>query len=318
MIRFGLCCKFFKEPIRFRTTTVTAVSRLKDRDRLQKLDELCLHNAISLLESLKFCCNNNIKAFRINSQILPVKTHSQVGYDIKDLPFAKKIISIFQECGKFAKENDIRLSFHPDQFVVLNSPDKGVFERSVEELCYQAQVAQWVGADVINVHGGGAYGNKKEALGRLVGVIEKLPKTVKDRITLENDDRSYTPKELIPVCQKVGVPFVYDVHHHRCLADGLTVGQVTNKAVKTWGKREPLFHISSPKEGWKGPQPFRHHDFINAKDFPNEWKGLNMTVEVEAKAKEVAILKLQKDLKAKGFYENIAYNDPCRRSRTLH
>ena len=71
--------------------------------------------------------------------------------------------------------------------------------------------------------------------------------------------------------------------------------EATEQAISTWN-REPMFHISSPLEGWKGPKPNRHHDFINIVDFPDCWRDLSLTVEVEAKAKEVAILKLMKQL----------------------
>jgi len=92
---------------------------------------------------------------------------------------------------------------------------------------------------------------------------------------------------------------VYDVHHHRCLPDGLSLAEATARARQTW-KSEPLFHISSPLEGWDGPKPERHHDYINAADFPKEWLGWPLTVEVEAKAKELAIARLQRDLMSQG------------------
>jgi hypothetical protein len=97
---------------------------------------------------------------------------------------------------------------------------------------------------------------------------------------------------LIPTC----LPLVYDVHHHRCLGDGLSVERATADAVSTWN-REPLFHISSPREGWHGPKPERHHDYINPADFPDCWQPLTVTVEVEAKAKELAVLRLQRYLR---------------------
>jgi UV DNA damage endonuclease len=89
---------------------------------------------------------------------------------------------------------------------------------------------------------------------------------------------------------------VYDVHHHRCNPDGLSVEQATKKALATWN-REPMFHLSSPLEGWEGPKPERHHDFIDVTDFPDCWRRRKLTVEVEAKAKEVAVAKLLTDLK---------------------
>jgi UV DNA damage endonuclease len=116
-------------------------------------------------------------------------------------------------------------------------------------------------------------------------------------LTLENDDRVYTPEDLLPVCDKLGMPLVYDVHHHRCLTDGLSPEQATQAALKTWD-REPLFHLSSPREGWKSQTPHYHHDYIDPKDFPRAWQGLDITVEIEAKAKELAVKKLMKQIGA--------------------
>ena len=200
----------------------------------------------------------------------------------------------------------LRLSFHPDQFVVLNSPNPKTLAHSLAELSYQAEVAEWVGADTVNIHGGGAYGDKVAALRVLRENIERLPQPVRARLTLENDDKVYTPADLLPVCADTGVPLVYDVHHHRCLPDGLSVAEATKRARKTW-KSEPLFHISSPIEGWDGPKPERHHDYINAADFPQEWLGWPLTVEVEAKAKELAVARLMADLDRKSTRLNSSH-----------
>jgi UV DNA damage endonuclease len=295
-LRLGLCCQFASEPIKFRTTTVTAMLRLAKPERLQRLSDLCRINADSLMAALEFCGQHDIGAFRINSQILPVKTHPEAGYDMHELPDGDAIIERFKECGQFANVHDLRLSFHPDQFVVLNSPKSDVVARSVDELRYQAEVADWVGADTINLHGGGAYGDKPSALDRLRHTILGLPEPIRSRLTLENDDKVYTPSDLLPVCNDTGIPMVYDVHHHRCLPDGCSVRDITEQARKTWQK-EPLFHISSPIDGWDGPKPSRHHDYIDVDDFPSEWLGWPLTVEVEAKAKELAIAKLATDLR---------------------
>ena len=192
--------------------------------------------------------------------------------------------------------HDLRLSFHPDQFVVLNSPNPKTLAHSLAELNHQAEVAEWIGADTINIHGGGAYGDKPTALRALRANIERLPAPVRSRLTLENDDKVYTPEDLLPVCADTGVPLVYDVHHHRCLPDGLSIEDATDRARATWN-REPLFHLSSPLEGWDGPKPERHHDYIDAADFPKAWLGWLLTVEVEAKAKELALARLLADLK---------------------
>jgi UV DNA damage endonuclease len=295
MLRFGLCCQFVGQPISFRTTTATSLLHMKPADQQLKLSSLCLANAESLLLALQYCAHNGIGSFRISSSILPIKTHPQVGYSVDELPDAELIISAYRRCGTFAAERSIRTVFHPDQFVVLSSPRKDVVEKSMEELEYQAEVAEWVGADVINIHGGGAYGNKAAALARFIRNVDRLPDAVRSRLTIENDDKVYTPKDLLPLCRATGVPLVYDVHHHRCLPDGLTIEQATDAAFCTWG-REPLFHISSPLEGWGGPKPQRHHDYVDVRDFPDCWQQRRITVEVEAKAKEIAVLLLRDEL----------------------
>ena len=295
MIRWGLCCIFREAPIKFRRTTAKYLARLLPDERLHHLSTICLHNARSLLEALQFCQENGIYDFRINSQILPLKTHPQIGYTIEALPQSTEIVKAFKKCKTYCRQHNLRTSFHPDQFILLSSPNPEVTRRSISDLRYQAEVAEWVGADVINIHAGGAYGNKEEALKRLVKRIRGLPQNVRQRLTLENDDRLYTPRDLLPVCEKLKIPFVYDLHHHRCLPDGWNVEDTTHRALRTWN-REPLFHISSPLKPWRDGNPRNHHDYINPKDFPELWLNLDITVEVEAKAKELAVLKLIKDI----------------------
>lgn len=291
-LRWGLCCQFAEHPIRFRSTTVTAMLRYAPAERHRRLAELCRENADALWKALEYCAGHGIGCFRINSQILPVKTHSEAGYRIEDLPGAGQIVTAFERCGQFALRHDLRLCFHPDQFVVLNSPREDVVARSLAELEYHAEIAHWLGADVINIHAGGAYGDKPAALTRLARNLARLSSGARSRLTLENDDTTYTPEELLPLCRSEGLPLVYDVHHHRCLPDALTIEEATAEARATWN-REPLFHLSSPKHGWNGPHCREHHDYIVPTDFPAAWREMALTVEVEAKAKELAIQRLR-------------------------
>ncbi len=296
MIRLGLCCMFRDQPIKFVTTTATAISKMKRTDALAKLGRLCMENADALFAALQFCAGNGIGCFRVNSQILPIKTHPVCGYQVGELPDGDEIVRRFKECGQLARKHTLRTCFHPDQFVVLNSPRPDVVDKSVLELEYQGEVAEWIGADVINIHGGGAYGDKSTALADFAHNLDRLSARVRSRLTVENDDKTYTPQDLLPLCKATGIPLVYDVHHHRCLPDELSIEQATKQALATWN-REPLFHISSPIDGWEGPKPERHHDFIDVKDFPDCWRGKSITVEVEAKAKEAAVTKLLQELK---------------------
>lgn len=296
MIRFGLCCQFYQENIKFRTTTATSVLKLNRKNQLAKISSLCLENATNLLQALIFCSQNNIGCFRVNSQILPLKTHPAIAYEIADLPEGKTIEETFRSCRDFLQQNKLRASFHPDQFVVLNSPNPETVKASIAEIEYQTQLAILIGADVVNIHAGGGYGNKTAAIQRFSENFTKLSENAQKILTLENDDKTWSPAELLPVCRELKIPLVYDVHHHRCLKDNLSIEEATIESLKTWN-REPMFHISSPQNGWDGNNLNRHHDYIDARDFPQIWKNLDITVEIEAKAKEKAILKLIKDLK---------------------
>lgn len=296
MIRFGLCCQFFQEKIDFKTIQYRHFSNLNADEKKKKLAEVILNNLSSLLNSIEYCSKNEIGSFRVISTLLPLFTHTECKYRIEDLPGSSEMLSYFDKCKKTAFKNDIRIVFHPDQFVVLNSPRSSVIEAAIQDLVYHAYLADLLGADVINIHAGGVYNDKESALRKLKEVISTLPKSVTSLLTLENDDKSYTPKDLLPLCEEMKIPLVYDVHHHRCLPDGLSEEEASKRAYDIWN-REPLFHISSPKEGWDGPKPSRHHDYIDPKDFPLVWNKMQpLTVEVEAKAKELAVLRLQKEI----------------------
>lgn len=294
-IRWGLCCLFKQEPIHFGIRQATHLAKFDRNRQLEMVSATILANGHALLAAIAYCADAGIGAFRVNSRIFPLKTHPQVGYRLADLPDYVAIEQTYRQAAEQARRHDVRLSFHPDQFTLLSSPDAGVTARSLAELAYHAEAAEYIGADVLTLHGGGAYGDKPAALARLTEAILRLPEPVRSRLALENDDRIYAPEDLLPICAATGVPFVYDVHHHRCRPDNLTVDQATERALATWN-REPLFHLSSPREGWSGGNPRPHHDFIDIRDLPECWRSLRVTVEVEAKAKELALHRLRNHL----------------------
>jgi len=302
-MRFGLCCLFANELISFRTTTAKVLSALVRDDQLHKLSGICRNNASNLMGALEACRRLGIGAFRIMSPLFPRMTHPDVGYRLEDLPDGDVIRMQLAMVSSFARNNDIRLSFHPDQFVVLSSPHAAVVENSIRELEHQAELAEAVGADVINIHAGGVYGDKLAALRRLSEVFLDLPLPVRNRLTLENDDVSYTVRDLLPVCGHLSIPLVYDVHHHRCNPDGLSVEEATRLAGETWQSvgREQYCHLSSPRTGWNGGNPRPHADYIDPADFPDCWGGRSMTVDIEAKAKELAVVRLCDDLSKGGL-----------------
>jgi UV DNA damage endonuclease len=296
--RLGLCCQFLDGPIRFRTATHRYVATLTRAGRRAYLAAIAADNAAALGAAVERCTALGIGAFRINSQILPLCTHPASGYSLDSLDRKGDIRAAFAMAGALARERNVRLSFHPDQFVVLNSDREDVVSSGVAELEYQAAVAELVGADTIVFHGGSMAGGREAALVRLERGIERLSERARSRVALENDDRLYNPADLLPLCRRLGVPLVYDVHHHRCRPDGLSLEDATGLAAETWGAREPYAHISSPRDGWKAANPRPHADFVSPPDWPVEWSRQRMTVDVEAKGKERAVVKLRKALQA--------------------
>ncbi|MDB4879328.1 MAG: UV-endonuclease UvdE [Gemmatimonadetes bacterium] len=292
-IRWGLCCQFLDAPIHFRSATHRYVGSLGRPAGRAYLTAIARDNAAALAQAMERCRELGIGAFRIGSGILPLATHPESGYELEELDADGSIAEAFRGAGALAAAYDIRLSFHPDQFVVLNSETPRVVASSVEEMRIQGSIAALVGADVLTLHAGSSAGGLDASLERLERGIERLSPAARARIALENDDRRWAPAALLPLCERLGIPLVYDVHHHRCNPDALDVTDATHRAAATWGGREPHFHISSPRSGWSGGDARPHADYVMPTDFPDAWRGRQFTVDVEAKAKERAVIALR-------------------------
>ncbi|MFH5806806.1 UV DNA damage repair endonuclease UvsE [Alienimonas sp. DA493] len=308
-LRLGLCCTFDEQHLNFRVATAAHLSKLSREGAKAKLGEILAHNARAMNQAIRFCDAVNIRAFRASSRLLPLRTHPEVGYDPAALPGGKRSVALFREAGRRAEDAGIRTLLHPEQITVLSAHDPAVAANAVEELIHQAEMAEWLRADTLIIHAGGGYGDKPAALARFAENVRNLPNAVRDRLAVENDDRVFTPAELLPVCEAERLPLIYDAHHHRVLPDGLSEEEATRAAIATWAEcdkpagfsREPVFHLSSPKDGWDEPKPHRHADFIAPADWPAAWDqvlgaGGELTVEVEAKAKERAVARLAADL----------------------
>jgi UV DNA damage endonuclease len=302
MIRWGLCCQFVDADIKFRSATHRYVAGLPAGERREYLAQIAWDNAEALTQAVAECRRLGIGAFRINSQVLPLATHPVSGYTLGDLDDHVGLLEdAFAHVRPLAHELGVRLSFHPDQFVVLNSERPSVLEASVRELEMQAVVSELVGADTITLHVGGATGGCEAAIDRLKRGIDRLSPRARARLAFENDDRLFAPADLLPLCADMGVALVYDSHHHRCHPDALSVEEASLRAAETWrGRdaalgpfaREPYFHVSSPRDGWDARNPRPHADRVDPADVPRVWTLMDLTVDVEAKEKERAVLAL--------------------------
>lgn len=299
MLRLGLCCTFHEVPIKIRHTTAAYVLRQPPAARMPFIEGIVAHNAEALARAVEWCAENGILAYRISNTIVPLVTHPDVKFRLLDL--APPLLDALRRAGELARRLGVRLSFHPDQFVVLSSATPAVLRSGLGELEHLAILAELLGVEQMTVHGGGATGGKPAAAERLLQGIGELSERARRYLVLENDDRTWTVADLLPVVRATGVPLAYDVHHHRCNPDGLSELEATEAAAASWGGREPWAHLSSPLEGWSGTKPQRHADRIDPADVPGIWRGRRLTVDVEAKHKEAAVLALRQDLIARGW-----------------
>lgn len=291
-MRYGLCCIWVGRPIKFRSTTAKYLLKLGEAERRAYLAKILKDNCAALRESVKACAATGIGSFRITSEFAPRFTQPDVAYD----PYGvyPGMVDDAAEIATMASKAGVRLTTHPGQYCVLNSPREEVAAASRAEIIATEKLFSPFGVDVAILHGGGAYGDKPSALKRLREVVAALPDETKRVLCLENDDKTFTPTDLLPVCGATGVPMVYDIHHHRVNKCGMTEREAWEAAMATWD-REPLFHISSPLNGWAGKHQQKHHDYIDISDLPEEWVGMDVTVEVEAKRKDDAIKKLMRE-----------------------
>lgn len=301
VIKFGLCCAFHKVKINFKTMNYSNYLRfcnsLGKEETKNKLHEIYLYNVINVLKSLKYCKLINVAAYRISSNIFPLYTHKEVDNPI--IGECNDVLKICEEIRIFSLENDIRLSFHPDQFTVLNSPDEKVYKNSFENIVYHYNLCtKLFGCDIITLHGGGVYGDKENALERLYVNLKSLGNEILPYICLENDDKCFSSQDLLPLCEKLNIRFILDIHHQRCYGGCEHLDELIDRAVKTWKNEIPHFHISSPINGYKKSDKRNHANYIDIEHLPLKLLFYqDVIIDVEAKYKEVAIKKLQKEIR---------------------
>jgi UV DNA damage endonuclease len=276
------------------TTNRSMVKRTFHQKGISYASELALQNSRDLFEIIKWNVNNNIKVFRISSDMLPWASE----YNVEDMPDYTKISNILKGCGTYARENGLRLTSHPGPFNVLVSPNPKVVENTIKDLELHGKIFDLLGLDLtpynkINIHCNGVYGDKLSAMDRFCSNFEKLSDSVKKRLTVENDDKAsmYSVSDLMYIHKKIGIPIVFDYHHHSFCTGDLSEQNALELAITTWPKGiKPIVHYSESKalhEENSKLKPQAHSDYI--KQLPNLYDN-DVDVMVEAKAKELAIL----------------------------
>jgi UV DNA damage endonuclease len=285
----GLVCITTTDAVRYKTVTRKRLLSFDEPTQREMLHALYQENINRLNSAIEFCAANDIRLYRMTSGLFPF-SDEQIGAEIL-VDFAEQLSVI----GKDALARNIRLVLHPDQFVVLSSDSENVIENSVKILKMHAKTmdlldqprSEWA---VMNIHGG-----KGDRIDKLVASVEKLPDEIRSRIAFENDEHAYSSAQILEVCRRANVPMVFDAHHHICREklddyNHKSVEETFWVARETWKNPEnQLVHISNGRERF---QDRAHHDLIF--DMPEVFR-FAPWIEVEAKHKEIAIAKLQKE-----------------------
>lgn len=261
---------------------------------------------------------NGIYMYRMSSDLAPYATHPDMPQFHNQVRESRKEL---QALGRRAQALDLRLSFHPSQYIVLNSPDPVLRDKSIWDLRVQAEILDRMelGPEAVMViHAGGAYGDLKAGIDRWCQTWEILPEEVRQRLVLEHDDIRYSAADVMAIHERTGVRLIFDVQHFWCLnPQGLDLDSTLRYFLKTWpaGVR-PKIHYSSPRTEMreakrKNPKTGRkktvllqpiwtgHADFVHPFDFITFFRthqDLEADVMLEAKAKDLALLRLRHDL----------------------
>ena len=258
--------------------------------------ELTLANAMDLDKIMDWNILNGYNFFRITSGLAPWKSE----YEWNDLKDIERIRMYLHSAGVKAKSHNLRITSHPGPFNVLTSPHPHVVDNCVSDLTDHGSVFDMLGLsrtpyNKINIHIGGAYGDKESAMERFCVNFERLPDSVKSRLTVENDDKAsmYSVKDLYEgVYKRIGIPIVFDYHHHKFCTGDLSEQQALEMAISTWPEGiTPATHYSESRRDEQKDETIRvqaHSDYVYDKI---ETYGNEIDVMVEAKRKELAVQK---------------------------
>jgi UV DNA damage endonuclease len=275
-----------------------------------------LHGVLDYLE------RQSIDMYRMTASLAPYATHP-------DLPqFHGQVAECGTELAEFgarARALGVRLSSHPGQYIVLNSEDERIREGAIRDLEVQAELFDAMGLgpeSIVVLHVGGAAGGHTAALDRFERGLERLSEAARSRLTIENDDRTFALSHVMELHRRTGVKVVWDILHHHCNdPDGIADRDALELAFSTWppGVR-PKIHYSTPKtameerkkkvgrrveRSWVLPQLRAHADVIDPIGFEHFLRetaaGLDFDVMLEAKAKDLALLRLREQMLARGI-----------------
>jgi len=291
------------------TMTFTQFQKIDDREAaIRKLERISLLNLQNTLRILKHNAASDIHFYRLSSRLIPLANHKE----LLDWNYLKPLHKLLREIGDFAKENNMRIDFHPDHFVLINSMKKEILINSIQTLKMHYLLLKGMGIEPTHrcvMHVGGNYKETDVSLERFIDNWMVVPRSIQKMIMLENDDTSFTLEDTLYLCEKLDIPLVFDYHHHLAYHRNPDWEVHWNRVIQTW-RHSPLpvkMHISSPKS----QKAFRHHaDFVDVEmffRFLNEIKGSVRQIDcmIEAKRKDEALFHLMDEIRTRDDVEII-------------
>jgi len=257
----------------------------------ERMRETIENNLSCLWEILEFNDAHDILFFRITSDLIPFASHP-----VCTFPWRDAFRETFQRIGAYIRGHVMRVSLHPDQFILINSIREDIFQRSLQELIYQADVLDLLGLDEsakIQIHVGGLYGERTKSLQRFVERYKKLPKKITQRLVIENDDRLFDVQDCLDLHQATGIPVVFDVFHFLCLNRKERLNEVFPRVHRTWSAKDGIL-IADYSSQKPDARPGTHVHSIDMEDFRGflrETNAYNFDIMLEIKNKERSALK---------------------------
>jgi UV DNA damage endonuclease len=257
----------------------------------KRLVETVEHSLDCLGRLLQWNRAHGIRFFRITSDLVPFASHPVCRVD-----WSRRFRAQFARLGRFVLRHKMRVSLHPDQFVLLNAREERVVRSSIAELEYQAKMLDLMGlgrSAKLQVHLGAAYGDKPGSKDVFCRQYERLPVAVRRRLAVENDDRIYTVADCLEVSERTGIPVVFDVFHHKLNSSGESVAEALRKCAATWRRTDgpPMVDYSSQQPGARRGAHAEHIDLRDFRRFAAQTAGLPVDVMLESKDKEASALR---------------------------
>ncbi|MFD2444799.1 UV DNA damage repair endonuclease UvsE [Bacillus sp. CGMCC 1.16607] len=278
--------------------TFARYSALPKHERMEKLKSVTAQNLLNTKRILHYNIAHEIELYRFSSSMVPLATHPEVNWD-----FVTPFKSEWEELGLLIQKFKLRTSFHPNQFTLFTSPKEEVTINAVRDMEYHYKMLEAMNAlerGLINIHIGGAYGDKIGSIKRFHENIKKLPLPIKKHMTLENDDKTYDVEETLLTCERENIPMILDYHHFVANKGEVDLSLYLNRIFSTWSHfpTVPKVHLSSPRSD----QAFRSHaEFVSLEfvlPFFKMAKMLNQDFDImiEAKQKNLAMQRLVEEV----------------------